>query len=305
MRLLSLLGAAALVPALSFAACGGGDTGASASGEEGLRVVTSLGIFADLVGEVGGKRVEVRSLLPAGADPHTFEPSPSAVREVTEADIVFVNGLGLEGTMRNVIEANLPPDAPLVALAEEVVAAGVEALQGDPHLWLDPTLAARYIEVIAAELSAVAPADAGTYERRAADFRDELLRLDTYVKERIGSIAPAKRKLVTTHAAFAYFAEHYGLALAAVVAPSPSREASPADIADLARIIRDTGVPAVFVEPQVESEGRILEQLAADVGVQVCTLYSDSLDDKVRSYLEMVRFNADELVRCLGGEAGG
>lgn len=302
MRLVSLLAAAALF----FAACNGGEEGASAGGGgERLKVVTSLGVFADFVREVGGERVEVRSLLPPGADPHTFEPAPSDVRKVTEADIVFVNGLGLEGAVTKVIDSNLPPDAPLVALAEEVLAAGFEPLQGDPHLWLDATLAIRYVDVIADELSVVEPAKAAAYEQRAADFQGELRRLDASVTKKIDAIPRERRKLVTTHDAFGYFARYLGLERVAFVALSPGQEPSPADVADLGRAIRDVGVPAVFVEPQVGSEGRVLEQVAADSGVQVCTLYSDALGDEVRSYVEMMRFNADELVRCLGGVAGG
>jgi ABC-type Zn uptake system ZnuABC Zn-binding protein ZnuA len=107
---------------------------------------------------------------------------------------------------------------------------------------------------------------------------------------------------VTTHDAFSYFADYFEFEVVAFVAEGPGQEPTPQDVANLARAIEREGVPAVFGEPQIGEETDILEQAADDAGVQVCTLYSDSLDDKVTSYIELMRFNADELARCLGGE---
>ncbi len=115
---------------------------------------------------------------------------------------------------------------------------------------------------------------------------------------------PARRKLVTTHDAFPYLARYLGFEVVAVVAASPSQEPSPRDIADLLQAINDEGVPAVFAEPQLGSQGQLLKQAAADAGVAVCTLYADSLDDEVESYIELMRFNADEIARCLGQSDG-
>jgi len=118
----------------------------------------------------------------------------------------------------------------------------------------------------------------------------------------MASISPENRKLVTTHEAFDWFAGSIGFTAVAAVAESPGQEPSPNEIADLTAAIKDQHIPAVFSEPQISEESHILEQAAADAGVQVCTLYSDSLDDEVSTYIEMMRFNADELARCLGGD---
>jgi ABC-type Zn uptake system ZnuABC Zn-binding protein ZnuA len=120
------------------------------------------------------------------------------------------------------------------------------------------------------------------------------------VKDKVDEIPDNNRKLVTTHDAFGYFSRVYGLSIVAFVAPSPGQETSPQDIAKLSKAMKDEGVPAVFVEPQVHSESEILRQAGEDAGVEVCALYSDSLDGQVTTYIELMRFDADELARCLG-----
>ncbi len=137
------------------------------------------------------------------------------------------------------------------------------------------------------------------------DYLDAIETAQADAAMSIESVPAGNRKLVTTHDAFGRFASAFDLEIVAVVVGSPGQEPSPEDVANLTRAIEDQGVPAVFREPQIDAEGRILEQAAKDAGVRVCTLYSDSLDDKVTSYIEMMRFNADEIARCLGGDNGG
>jgi len=286
-----------------------------------LNVVTTLPLFADFVREIGGDRVEVNSLLPIGSDPHTWEPVPSDVQRVAEADIAFANGLDLEPAAINVIEPNLGGSAPFVLLAPKAEEAGAtvaklpegfadeggeggapagEEQGDDPHMWMDPANAALYAGIIRDALTQADSEGESSYDKNYDSYVSAIEDVKSYVLDKVDSIPETNRKLVTTHDAFGYFARAYDLSIVAFVAPSPGQEASPADIANLSRAMEDEGVPAVFVEPQIATEGEILQQAGEDAGVEVCTLYSDSLDDTVSTYIELMRFNADELARCLG-----
>lgn len=282
-----------------LAACGG-----QGSGGAKLRVVTTLPLFADFVRQVGGDRVEVTSLLPSGADPHTYEPSPQDVRRVAEADLVFANGLDLEPAALKTVAANARKGS-VVLLADEAKKAPFQSfIQGDPHLWMHPLLGSLYAQAVAARLSDADPQGRAQYEANYARFDKEIQDADSYVRTKIAGIPPEKRKLVTTHDAFGYLAQAFGLEVVGVVAPGPGQETTPARVAELAQAIREEGVPAVFREPQITAEGKVLEQAAADAGVRVCTLYSDSLDERVRGYVELLRFDGEELARCLEGARG-
>lgn len=295
----------------SSAACG--DDGTE-SPESQLRIVVTLPLFADMAEEVGGDRVQVDALLPAGADPHTFEPVPSDVQLISDADIVFANGLGLEASTIDLIDTNLPSGVSLVELAKEAEALGHEVIQeegggdegdsdegGNPHMWLDPEVAKEYANIIQEQLSLVDPGGATAYGKNYESYRDEIDDAEMYLKEKASEVPEGLRVIVSTHDAFPYLARAIGYQVGAVVAVSPGQETNPQAVADLSDTIAKTGVAAVFREPQLGAETDVLEQAASDAGVQVCELYSDSLDDDVTSYVELVRHNADEIARCLGG----
>ncbi len=258
-----------------------------------VNVVVSLAIFADFARQVGGDRVDVSTLVPAGADPHTYEPGPSRVAKLTKADLVIVNGLGLEAALEDVVEENTSSSAILVELAE-----GLPVIDKNPHLWLDVRNAIAYVEHIRDALAEIDLAGAGTYRANADDYLAELRTLDEEVAAAIDSIPPERRKLVTFHDAFPYLARRYGLEMVAVVVASPGKEPSAKDVANLVDAIAAEDVPAVFKEPQLNA--RILELAADDAGVEVCTLHSAALDKKVNTYVKLMRFNAKELTRCLG-----
>ncbi len=274
-------------------------------GDGRARVVTTLPLFADFVRQIGGDRVEVTSLLPAGADPHTWEPGPKDVAAVEDADIGFANGLDLDVPGLNILETNLPGKAPLVLLGEYAQAADVDPPSGgidDPHYWLDTFYARLYAQKVADELIALNPAGQGAYEQNLATLRSSIGDAGDYLEEAVAKIPAADRALVTTHDAFRHFAAPLGLVVIGAVANAPGQEQGPQHLADLIDAVKQHGLPAVFAEPQISEESQALERIAAEEGVMVCTLYSDSLDDKVPTYIDMMRFNADELARCLGGE---
>jgi manganese/iron transport system substrate-binding protein len=297
-RLLVLATAAVAVAGL-MAACGGdsgGHDGGQAGGE--VRAVTSIDLFADLVRHVGGERVRVKALVPGGGDPHTYELAPAQVVDVTDADVVFLNGLGLEETLEGVIESNVKDGVPIVRMSEGLpVLDGGDDGAGNPHLWLNVRYAMRYVERIRDALIEVDPEGEEAYRSNAAAYLSELEALDSDVEKAIAAIPAERRKLVTFHDAFSYFAQRYGLEVVAFVIRSPGREPSAGEIADLVEKIRAEDVPAVFKEPQLKAQ--VLELAAGEAGAEVCTLYSDALDSEVDSYVKLIRHNVDELVRCL------
>jgi manganese/iron transport system substrate-binding protein len=289
------LAAIALLASVLLIACQKNET--QGGGTATVKVVVSLDLFADFVRQVGGDRVNVSSLIPAGADPHTYEPTPSRVANLANADLVIVNGLGLEAALQDVIDQNTPSSTPVVELSQ-----GLSVITTDhdsnPHLWLDVQNAIAYVERIRDALVEVDPAGAETYRANADSYLAELQTLDQEVAAAIDSIPPDRRKLVTFHDAFPYLAQRYGLEVVGVVVASPGKEPSAKDVADLVDAIAAEDVPAVFKEPQFNA--RVLELAADDAGVEVCTLYSGALDKKVDTYVKLMRFDASELARCLG-----
>jgi len=299
LRISGLLLALALL-GLVAAGCGDDD---DAGGR--TRVVTTLPLFADMIQQIGGDRVSVTSLLPPGSDPHTYEPPPRDVRAVADADVAYVNGLGLEPSAEKVIQANLKEGGALVELGPEVAAArDIPAEGADPHLWMSPDNAREYVRIIRDTLSLLDPAGAASFRQNYDAYLARLDETAQYMDQQAQAVPQERRKLVTTHSAFGYLADYLGFEVAAVVAVGPGQEPSPEDVANITRAIEEQGIPAVFSEPQISGESSILEQAAADAGAEVCTLYSDSLDDMVTGYIELLRFDIDEIVRCLGGTGG-
>jgi ABC-type Zn uptake system ZnuABC Zn-binding protein ZnuA len=280
------------------AACGG--KGEQRPPKAGPKVVTSIELFADLIRQVGGERAQVTALVPAGADPHTYEPVPSKLVDVSEADLVLINGVGLEQTLMDVIKNNVRGGVPIIEMS-----AGLPVLEagdhgtGNPHLWLNVRYAMHYVEVARDALIQVDPAGEAEYGANAQKYLAELETLDGQVEQSIASIPAERRKLVTFHDAFPYLADRYGLDLVGVAIRSPGQEPSAGEVADLARKISAENVPAVFKEPQFNA--RVLELAAKDAGVEVCSLYSDAFQGDVDSYVKLMQFDASELVRCLGG----
>ena len=286
--------AGVLAAAALGAACGQDDEGAD-SGQ--VKVTATLGLFADLVREVGGDRVQVSALVPDGADIHTYEPPPSQIAKLGQAKLVVMNGLDLEAALEDIVRENASSSATVLELA-----AGLPTLQDNPHLWLDVQNGMTYVERIRDALVSVDPASADIYRANADAYLAELRTLDQEVTATVGSIPPERRKLVTFHDAYPYLAQGYGLEIVGFVVESPGKEPSAQEVTDLTKAIGDEDVPAVFTEPQFSA--RILDLAADDAGVEVCSLYSDAFTDEVKSYVDLMRFNARELARCLGGTSG-
>ena len=292
-----------LIVGLALGACG--DEGGHGDGEAPVRAVATLEIFADMVRNVGGERVDVDALLPSGSDPHTFELAPNRVADIARADIVFMNGLALEESIEDVITNNA--EGPVIALTE-----GLPTIENEggapadddegplnPHAWLDVRLAALYVERIRDELIAIDPEGSATYEANATAYLERLGDLDREMEEAVLSIPEANRKLVTFHDAFPYLAERYGLEIVAVVVPSPGQEPSAQAVADLVRTLEAEDIPAVYKEPQFNAE--VLDRAASEAGVRVLDLLSDAYIEGVDSYVGLMEFNIAQLREGLGG----
>ncbi len=276
---------------------------------EPLRVVTSNTVLGDLVRQVGGDRVDVRALAPAGTDPHTFQPTPQSMKALAWAHVAFFNGSGLEEWWDKLVRSAGRKDLVVVELSRGLatIAAPGEAPAGhshataqDPHVWLDPQLTKTYVERIRDALARVDGANAPRYADGAAAYRRSLDELDTWIRAQVETIPPPRRKIVTFHNAFQYFAARYGLTVTGFIAASPGKEPSAKAMAELARRIKDERVPAVFAE--ADFNPKLLTALAKDAGVTiVTTLYDGSLSTgpPADSYINMMRHNVSEMVRAL------
>jgi zinc/manganese transport system substrate-binding protein/manganese/iron transport system substrate-binding protein len=272
---------------------------------EPLTIVATTGIVADLVAQVAGPRAEVRSILPANADPHDFEPAPEDLVAVEEADAVFRHGLHLDEWAEGLIE-NAATDVPVVVVTEgvETLASDEEEFEeGDPHVWFDPTRVETMVETIADELTALDPEGAATYESRRDAYLAELRALDEAIADAIATIPTERRKLVTNHDAFGYYADRYGLTIVGTVIPGLETTAEPSaqEIAALLELIEREDVPAVFAENTTSPA--LAEQLAAEAGVAIVDdLYSDSLGEPgsgADTYLGLMRTDTVVIVEAL------
>ncbi|MFW6774251.1 anchored repeat ABC transporter, substrate-binding protein [Nocardioides sp. CPCC 205120] len=191
------------------------------------------------------------------------------------------------------------PGTRVYQLAQAVLGKHVHG-EIDPHLWQDVGNTMAYAQLIRDTLIEADPAGAREYRANTEAYLAELEEVDAYVQAAIDAIPPARRYLVTTHDAFGYLAAAYGIEVAGFVTPNPAVEPSLADRRKLTQTLRTLEIPAVFLEPNLAARSSTLSELAAETGVRVCAIYGDTFDDRVTSYVELVRFNADSLRECLG-----
>jgi len=291
----------ALAGLLALSAC----AAAPAPSAPRLKAVATINILADLVSQVAGDRVEVSSLIPVGGDPHTYEPVPRDVQRVAEAQLVFYNGLGLEKWLEELIENAGGRRVSVLltrGLRPAVQTEGRYRGDPDPHLWMDPVFAKKYVENARDALVAFDPAGRATYEANAARYLRELDALHAWIQQQTARIPPHRRKLVTTHDAFRYFGQRYGFRVVGTIwGISTEDEPSAQEIARLVDRIRAEGVPAVFVETTINP--KLMERVAREAGVRVGDrLYGDSLGPRgsdADTYVKMMRHNVRAIVEAL------
>jgi ABC-type Zn uptake system ZnuABC Zn-binding protein ZnuA len=295
----------AVLVAVGAGACGVGTTPAASDVPAGtLRVVTTTTILADLVAQVGGTHVRVSSLVPKGGEVHTFDPSPSDVRRLAQADVVFLNGLGLDDWLASLV-ADAGTTAPVVRLGEDLP--GVTYLAGgspgsgavNPHLWLCVSYAAKYAERIGETLAAADPANATAYRDQAAAYGRTLADLDTELRTRMDTIPAANRTVISFHDAFPYFAAAYRLTIDGTIVDAPGQDPSAGQIASLVEVVRENGVKAIFAEAQFSED--LARTIADETGARVVSsLYTDSIGDAPQdTYVGMMRWNVDRVLEAL------
>ena len=279
-----------------------------------LSVVTTSNIVAEWAQRVGGNRVEVFSLLPVGADPHSFRPGARDVARVADAELVLTVGLGLEATWLKELVSNAAAQAErVVALGEVVesleVAAGTGPNNGDsapgpdPHFWFDPVRVQTAVSHIAELLSALDPHLRKPYRSNAEAYNQELDELDGWIRQRLDEIPIDRRLLVTTHDSFRYLADRYGLTVVGAVFPdfTTERQPSPAELAELATLMRESRAPALILESTLND--RLSRALARETGATVVDgLHTGSLGGPgsgAETYVAMMRANIQEVVGAL------
>src|SRR5690554_3694852 len=272
---------------------------------QSLQMAASFAIIADFVQEVGGDMVTVFSLVPAAADPHSWEPTVQEARFLAKADVLFVNGEGYEEWLSDLVASTANPSLTIVEVSE-----GLEALEGpshsihhdhhhDPHFWLSVPNAIHYVEKIAQTLMKADPQNAQYFRERADRYQVELQELDGWLLEQLTAIPVENRVLATYHNAFAYFADRYGFSAVEFLVSNPDREPTAKEMAAVIKSLRKLPKPVVFAEPQFSVGEKYVRTVAAEIGGDVRFLYSSTLTAEVPSYIELMRYNANVLLEAL------
>ena len=294
-------GFAALAGATLMLVAGCGSRGPDGVGPAGSSpqgapaVIAETTFLADIAQNVAGDRLHVKSILPVGSDPHSFEPAPQDAATVARADAVIINSPGLEPPIDNLIAGAGSKDLVVIDASE-----GLPGAKTDPHFWLDPTKVVAYVDNIRAGLTKIDPAGEKVYAANAAAYQQRLRDLDTWITGRVATIPAGRRLLVTNHESFGYFAARYGFTIVGTIIPSAESEAAPSaqGLAQLVKVILKTGAPAIFVETGNNSD--LARQLARETGIKVITdLYTHSLGPGAETYLDMMRWNVDHIVEAL------
>jgi zinc/manganese transport system substrate-binding protein len=273
-----------------------------------LRAVATFSILGDFVANVGGARVRLATLVGANGDVHVYAPTPGDVKTIATADVVFVNGLGLEGWVDRLITA-AATRAPIVVASRGVAPhsgpVGHDRAASDPHAWQSVANAKIYAGNIRDGLIAIDPSGENVYRGNAATYLVALDTLDAEIRAAIESIPAARRKVITTHSSFGYFGDAYGIEFIAPEGLSTEAEPSPRDVARLIDQIRREKIPAVFIENVADP--RLLQRIAMETGARIGgTLYSDALsppDGPAATYIDLMRHNVGELTKGLRADA--
>jgi zinc/manganese transport system substrate-binding protein len=287
--------------------------GAEARAEKKVKVIASFSILGDMTKNVGGTRAEVITLVGPNGDAHVYEPTPADAKAVSSADLVVVNGLGLEGWMDRLVKTSGYKGPVVVATKGikpremtpeeegEHKSGGRHEHKIDPHAWQNLANGQIYVEDIASGLSAVDPAGASIYKANADAYKAKLAELDKWVKTEFSSIPKPQRRLITSHDAFGYLAAAYGITILSPMGVSTESEPSAGGVAKLIRQIRQEKINAVFIENV--SDPRLVEQISKESGVKLGgELYSDALskpEGPAPTYIAMFKNNITKMVAAM------
>ncbi len=294
-------------------ACDKNERPVSGPDRELLRVVTTVAPITSMVENIAGDKVRLTGIIPEGMNSHTFEPIPSDVRLLEEADLIILNGLDLEIPTLSLAQANKKSGASILLLGNTTLAEADYVFdfsfpkdQGhpNPHLWLNPIYAMRYAQLIRDELGRLDPKNQATYEKHTTAYLKRLEVLDQAIAAAVTTIPKANRRLLTYHDSWPYFARRYGFQVIGAVQPSDFSDPSPREVARLIDQIRQQRVPAVFGSEVFPSP--VLEQIAKEAKTKyIDKLRDDDLPgsngDPQHSYIGMMLYNIQIMIEALGG----
>ncbi|KWR86762.1 MULTISPECIES: metal ABC transporter substrate-binding protein [Pseudomonas] len=266
------------------------------------RVVTSFSILADMTRAVGGEHIQLNNLVGPDSDAHTYETTPDDARAVRQAQLVVENGLGFEPWLDRLVKST-ETRAQVIQASHGVIPRSLEEdgqTIPDPHAWNNLANADIYVDNIAKALEKLDPANAADYRRNAEAYLKQAHALLAYAKDKLGNLPTDRRTLVTSHDAFGYLGQAYGLKLLAPQGLSTEREASATEVAELIRQIREQHIRAVFVENI--KDPRLMQRIAEESGAKIGgTLHSDALasEGPASTYLGLYRSNVDTLYQAL------
>jgi zinc/manganese transport system substrate-binding protein len=267
---------------------------------EPLKVVASFSILGDLVRNVGGNSIEVTTLVGPDSDAHVYSPTPADAKRIADAKLIIVNGLGFEGWLPRLVQSS--GSKAKIVTASDGIAPLRHGNDADPHAWQSVGNAKVYVGNIRTALSAADPANAEQYRANTDAYMAKLDALEREVRDAIAKLPPARRKVISTHNAFGYFAAAYGIEFIAPLGVSTESEPSARDIAKIITQVKQAKIPAVFLENVTDP--RLMQRISAETGAKVGgTLYSDGLTGEkgdAPTYIDMVRHNIKALTRALG-----
>jgi len=288
----------AILIVLLLASCGG--IPASASGKAAPVVLTSTSILADVTRQIAGDRLHVESLLPAGSDPHSYQPTPQDAAKVADSKLMIVNGAGYEQFLNSLL--NNAGDQITIVEASTGIHSRNEDGTIDPHMWLDPNNMIAYVDNIREALTQLDPTGKTVYQSNADAYISQLKALDLWIQTQVNQISPQKRLLITNHESLGYFAARYGFNVVGTVVKSFSSDASPSaqQLAALIDEVRSSKAPAIFLD--TGDNDTFARQLAEETGVKVVTdLHLESLTDgpPAPTYIDMMKYNVTQIVNAL------
>jgi len=277
----------------------------SNSNGSGLKVIATNSLIGDVVSQVGGDKVSVDVLLPLGSDPHSFSPTPQDAAKITDAEIVFANGVGLEAFLKPLM-GSIGGSSKMVEVSDGISyrATASESPRDnqpvdDPHTWMDPNNVIIWVDNIVRALSVQDPNNANYYLENGQEYQVKLRELDTWIRSEVSLIPEQDRKLISDHLVFGYFSDRYGFSQVGAIIPGFSSLAEPSaqDIAQIEDAIKAMGVKAIFVN--IGTNANIAQRISEDTGTKLVSLYMHSLSDKsgvAGNYIDFMRYDVTSII---------
>lgn len=277
----------------------------ASNAQKKLVVVSSASIFDDMAKNIGGDLIESLSIVPIGGDPHIYEATPADAKLVARADIILINGLTFEGWINEIIEnSGTKATTTLITKGIQAIESKEHKNATDPHAWMDAENGLVYIKNIKDALVSADPIHAESYEKNYTIYSNKIKSLHQYIQKKINSIPEKKRILITSHDAFSYFGNKYGMEVISMMGVSTEADAQTSDMERVVEAIQNNKVPAIFVESTINP--KLLQQVSKDQKVKIGgSLYADSIGEEGtdgNSYYGMLKHNADVISSGLIGD---